>query len=207
MPTLLRALTLAVIVLAIVGCGDGDSAQPRVSPTPTETCEPFDTPSTDTFKACPVTPGMTMIICGKTFHILALACTRTPTPTPTPTPSANPTNSRTPTSTVTHTPSQACDPVAATFDACLGASTESECTAACGQWHRGGLSPDPICNCPTGQRGQRCTRQSDCLGACIAPLNDDCSGVEEGTCTSMAPYFGCACWFSDLYPPHGLCAD
>jgi hypothetical protein len=39
--------------------------------------------------------------------------------------------------------------------------------------------PDPICNCPTGEAGQACTGQSECLSACVAPLTiaHDCSDV------------------------------
>lgn len=99
-------------------------------------------------------------------------------------------------------------PPSSTFDACISAQTESDCLAACGSWHPSGLFPEPICNCQTGEAGQACNRQSDCLGACIAPFTSflDCSDLREGTCTGGAPVFGCWCWFFDT-DPAPLCAD
>lgn len=95
-----------------------------------------------------------------------------------------------------------------TFDACVRARTESDCLAACGSWHRAGLFPEPICNCPTGEAGEACTDASECLGACIAEPNNlfDCSDAQEGMCADVFPTFGCWCWFNDG-EPQGICAD
>jgi cysteine-rich repeat protein len=102
-----------------------------------------------------------------------------------------------------------CDPsrVRERFEACRQAQGEAACLAAGGSWRRGGLSPDPLCICPTGQVDCPCTRPADCIGSCIAPLSGDCGSVSEGTCTVEEPSFGCFCTFLDDGHTVGICQD
>src|SRR5688572_26720801 len=69
---------------------------------------------------------------------------------------------------------QAMDPcgdpiVAQRFAACRQAQDQPSCEAAGGTFTRIGLSPDPQCQCPTGQENCPCTDPTSCLSVCIAP--------------------------------------
>ncbi len=95
------------------------------------------------------------------------------------------------------------------FPSCIAAQTETICLAMGGVWTRVGLSLEPECLCPTGQEGCPCSRATDCLGACVGPLEglpDDCSAA-QGSCTSQHPTVGCWCWFDENGNAQALCAD
>jgi hypothetical protein len=95
------------------------------------------------------------------------------------------------------------------FSACMAADTRATCAQAGGDWRRIGLSPDESCSCPTGQDGCSCTRSTDCLGACRAPMPVmwECSAIKEGSCSSRWPSVGCWCWFDGDGKVEGICAD
>ena len=93
---------------------------------------------------------------------------------------------------------------------CIQAQDEESCVAAGGAWGPVGLYPEPVCQCPTGQGDCRCTRQTDCLSACIAEFTGgmfECEGVVEGRCSPVSLTLGCFCWIDENGEAMGICAD
>jgi hypothetical protein len=108
------------------------------------------------------------------------------------------------------TPACVDEAVRARLTACRAAETEADCRAAGGTWGRGGLSPYPLCLCPTGEGECPCDGPDDCAsGWCRAPLgsgSDLCGGV-EGRCAAWTPEFGCYCVFQEDGTAWGICVD
>jgi hypothetical protein len=98
----------------------------------------------------------------------------------------------------------------ARYDECAAATDADTCDRLGGTWEPLGLSPDPICQCPTGDGGCSCVRDSDCVTVCLAPTGaggiDDCSGVTEGTCAAR-PTVGCWCLLEDSGQVSAICWD
>ena len=116
--------------------------------------------------------------------------------------STDKTTAEAPSETAGNNATPACgDPkAAANYDACLAAKEEQSCLAAGGRWTRIGLSPNNLCQCPTGQEDCPCETSADCLSSCISPVdlsNWNCS--ENKTCASVAKVAGCWC----RYHPDG----
>lgn len=76
---------------------------------------------------------------------------------------------------------------------CVNATNEPDCVANGGCWGTGGLSPEPICTCPTSDAGQPCTTDDDCEGVCVGPASDTGCEPTGGTCAPATPRFGCYC--------------
>lgn len=100
--------------------------------------------------------------------------------------------------------------VMAQYPTCRAAQDQTTCEDAGGSWTAIGLSPDPLCVCPTGQAGCTCTRSTECLAPCRAPTSGgvmECEGVTEGECAAHAPFAGCWCFFDENGTPSGICID
>jgi hypothetical protein len=97
------------------------------------------------------------------------------------------------------------------FEECRAAQDGRACTEQGGEWAQVGLKEDFTCVCPTGQRDCPCTRSTDCLGTCTAPMNGmnlaSCENLNRGTCTPSWPVRGCRCWFSPDGSVMGACVD
>ena len=93
---------------------------------------------------------------------------------------------------------------------CRQTTDANACTAAGGTWRQVGLSPNPTCVCPTGNNIDcPCTRRTDCVTSCRAPVGTphSCDGITTGTCTTEEPSVGCFCWFSDTGEKQAVCVD
>ncbi len=84
---------------------------------------------------------------------------------------------------------------------------EEACAAAGGTYGVGGLSPEPFCLCPSGDGGCPCHGGDTCVGICYAPLDGDCQGLTEGTCSDTKIMFGCFCIFEQDGEAWGICID
>jgi hypothetical protein len=118
----------------------------------------------------------------------------------------------TPTSTPATTPTLCGDPsLTQRFALCQAAETEVDCVTAGGRWDRYPFSGILGCFCSTGQGGCRCTRSSDCVGTCFAPLwngsLNGCGTTHAGHCTTEEPHAGCWCVFEEDGRSFGLCID
>lgn len=98
------------------------------------------------------------------------------------------------------------------FEQCRAAENEEDCAAAGGEWGPGGLSPFPLCHCPTGEGECPCDGPQDCaVGACVAPLGD--GGLDnpcahaQGYCAAWQPQFGCYCIFQEDGQAWAICVD
>ena len=77
--------------------------------------------------------------------------------------------------------------------------TQLACESAGGKWGRAGLFPKPICRMPTRDGGRVCGDAGECEGLCLAaltPAQRDLLKKRQklellGTCTPVAPVFGC----------------
>ena len=103
------------------------------------------------------------------------------------------------------------DPAAlARYDECRAAEDEPSCLAAGGWWTIVGLWPEPVCQCPTGQRDCPCTSSRDCRSACIGEFTGSgmfqCEGA-QGHCSPVSLTVGCHCWFDENGEVMGICAD
>lgn len=95
------------------------------------------------------------------------------------------------------------------YAACTAARDEATCRAHGGAWEIVGLSPEPSCQCRTGQGDCPCNGPDDCLSSCIAPMGPDmwdCAGA-VGHCSPVSLTVGCHCFFWQDGQPQGLCAD
>lgn len=102
------------------------------------------------------------------------------------------------------------DPVViARYPLCRQTRDEAACVAAGGRWGRGGLSPQPLCLCPTGQDGCACQRASTCQAGCTAPLDNGATTCKDavGRCESVGPSFGCKCIFNEKGEVSAICVD
>ena len=100
--------------------------------------------------------------------------------------------------------------VMARYRDCTAAEGADACATLGGTWGPLGLSPDPFCQCPTGDGDCPCTKDSDCSTLCLAPTGadgiNDCSGLVEGTC-SAGPTVGCWCRFDENGEVSSICID
>jgi hypothetical protein len=105
-------------------------------------------------------------------------------------------------------PQPLCAP-SATFTACIDARSQTDCLAAGGDWRVDGIAQDFVCHCSTGQAGCPCTAESSpCVGSCIGDVaGGPCESLHEGTCTAVAPSFGCFCMLDLFDGPASLCLD
>jgi len=99
--------------------------------------------------------------------------------------------------------------LAARFADCTAATTEPDCLAAGGSWARVGRSPEPVCDCPTGQAGCPCDRAADCLGSCLVelPVGETCAEQRVGSCHAWSHLVGCHCVFREAGTPVEICID
>ena len=96
------------------------------------------------------------------------------------------------------------------YAVCRGADTETECVMSGGTWTIFPFSRMEGCRCPTGQEDCLCTRPSDCVGRCFAPLDggfDSCRLVDAGTCSTHEPEAGCWCEFVEDGQAYPFCND
>jgi len=98
-------------------------------------------------------------------------------------------------------PAGACKPALTT--GCRADMDAGQCAAHDGDFARGGLLPDPSCHCRTADAGMRCTRDGDCQGMCLAPLDADASF----RCSAHLTEFGCFAVLDDQGVQHTLCID
>lgn len=108
-----------------------------------------------------------------------------------------------------------CDPICGdkhAFPDCAWDLEKEACEASGGTFDTFGLSPEPMCMCPTGDGGCPCSDRTQCQGACFAPLQPsdgfECVGVVQGTCSHTTGVFGCLCLFGEPgEPATGYCID
>ena len=82
--------------------------------------------------------------------------------------------------------------------------TQQRCESLGGTWRRGGMGLELRCFCPTGQAGCPCTKHTDCVSRCRAPVPPvtppSCASVQQFTCASQFPEYDCFCFPAD--PEH-----
>jgi hypothetical protein len=89
------------------------------------------------------------------------------------------------------------------------------CENAGGKWGRAGIFPKPICRMPTRDGGRVCGDVGECEGLCLAaltPAQRDLLRNHQklellGTCTPIAPVFGCMAMVKQGLVSGLLCAD
>jgi hypothetical protein len=85
---------------------------------------------------------------------------------------------------------------------CRSDLAADECAAHDGDFVRGGLLPEPRCQCRTTDAGAPCARGLDCQGFCRAALGD-----AEPTCSTHLVEFGCFTNYDDVGNVATLCVD
>lgn len=78
------------------------------------------------------------------------------------------------------------------------------CEAGGGTWARGGRMQEALCFQNFPDAGRPCTRQADCQGQCLDPME---TGRPPGECSPVSPLFGCYAYYDADGLHHSICVD
>jgi hypothetical protein len=95
----------------------------------------------------------------------------------------------------------------------VSAAERADCAAKGGEVKRVGMSGAPACVIPYADAGKVCSRNSDCLGACLVVLGGDDQPVPKagepmaGTCEATNSTFGCFTEIEEGKATASVCVD